>query len=378
VCNIVVEGRRIRAMELVLWGTLCVALAPMVVAGVMLSASALPVSAGAERSVVDAGLFVNDPVLGETRQAGSASGIWSTRNDHARAEDEIIWALRQLRPDVGPEPSRFAPFVARGSVLAQDSACEARDVCVGAAVVALRSPEMHRHNAKNYAPELVAAGDASWPSELSFARDDDETPIEELTSNVGDASFAVSASLASGQSGRRQSLSFTGVGAFVGGVYDVSGSSFSGRAARTFSNGVWSLRPQIAIDATHFAFNDVRLDAGPSIDTASSNWLVATRPSVAFEGEFGFARGLTFTPHLAAEATWNNQDEFFFMANLLDAPIGRGGLSSLMSHDDLYADFAAGFDIAADDRFQLSVRVARRIGDPDLTESGELTLRMRF
>lgn len=364
-------------MELVLWGTLCVALAPMVGAGLMLGARAATAPTGLQHNVVDAGLSVNDAVLNETRQAGSASGIWSVRSASANAEDEIIWALRQLRPDVGPEPSHYAPFVSRGSALANASACEADEACVDV-IAALQVGEPRRREAGVYAPELISrtvVRNASWSSE--FARADD-APVEELTSQVGAASFAVGARLASGEIAHTQSLTFSGVGAFVAGVYDVGGSNFSGRASRTYFDGSWRVRSQIAVDATHFAFNDVRLDAGPAVHTASSNWLVATRPSVALEGNFGVARGVTFTPHLAAEATWNNQDDFIFMANLLDAPIGRSGFSPLMSNDDLYADFAAGFDLAADDRFQLSVRVARRVGDPYLTESGELTLRVRF
>jgi len=202
-------------MEFVLWGTLCVALAPMLGAGALLGARAATASIGHEHSVVDAGLSVNDAVLNETRQAGSASGIWSVRGASANAEDEITWALRQLRPDVGPEPSHYAPFVARGSALANASACEAEEACVDV-IAALQPGEPRRREAGVYAPELISrtvVRNASWSSEFARARADD-APVEELTSQVGASSFAVGARLAAGEIAHTQSLTFSGVGAF--------------------------------------------------------------------------------------------------------------------------------------------------------------------
>lgn len=267
---------------------------------------------------------------------------------------------------------------------------EAHPTC-GPSVVALRTTERDRAGGAYVRETSDSAGSLRAVSILSPARaalgvessplaplggfDDDAV----LVARLGATSLALGGSLSADGGADARTVTLTGVGQYVAGPEAVDLRRLHGRAAHTFAQGRWRLRPEIDVGAVYLPLDEVRVDAGAGLlDPESDDWILAARPSVAFAGDLGEVSGMRISPRVSAGATWLSQNDFSTAATLLDLETGLTGFAGALPQESLFADLEAGLDLAASNRFRLSMSYGRQFGELYEAHAGRVELNLTF
>jgi hypothetical protein len=197
---------------------------------------------------------------------------------------------------------------------------------------------------------------------------------------VGDALFVIEGEVAVEDLVSLRPISAVGAGSYLSVDPELHHSALSGAASRRFSQGRWTLRPEIDVGASYLDLDRVRLDAGQAglFLPDTEDWIFSASPSVALEGEIDPVPGITLLPSVSAGATWLSQTDFQNAALMLDAPIGVAGLSALTPLEDTFANVEAGIGLAAAQRIQLSVRYGRLFGETLDADTGRVQLNVQF
>ncbi len=369
--------RRDRAARRVLWLSLPVVLAPMAVALALVGPSL------GRLSQTDAAADLRTELTLVQDARGGLRGVL------ARGASGIVRAVKREEPadaaafDVRPfDPTANRnPFAQVGG--AGCAAPGADPASCAEAIPKLRpDPDIRLRLAELPAPAPAAP---SFILERGPARDVEDdgwrAPEEGVfVRTLGDASFTLAGAVSVDDFESLRPIREVGVGSYASDESELRHSSLMGSAAHSFSQGRWTVRPEIDLGASYLDLQKVRLDAGEAglFLPEADDWIFSARPSLAFEGELDPVPGIKLLPSFRAGATWLSQTDFQNAALMLDAPTSVAGLGALTPLDETFADIEAGIGLAAAERIQLSVRYGRLFGETVEAQTGRVQLNMQF
>lgn len=374
------DERSDRAVRWVLWVSLAVAVAPMVVAIGMVGPTLVRLSQSDAAAGLESELNVG---RGGTKEhlrsilARGASGIVRAVGGEPAPEFGAL-DVRPFDPTAARNPFADVHGPTRSCTAGGDGAACAE------AVGALR-PDAEMRLWLAEPPDPAPAAPASFIIEREPSTDRLESGWRVMDEGVfvrtmGDASFVLEGALSVDDFDSLRPISEVGVGGYLSDVPELHHSAFTGSAARTFSQGRWTVRPELDLGANYLALDKVRLDAGEAglFLPEADDWVFSARPSVAFEGQLDPVPGIKLLPRFRAGATWLSQTDFQNAALMLDAPTSIAGLAALTPLEETFADIEAGIGVAAAERIQLSVRYGRLFGESLEADTGRVELSMQF
>jgi hypothetical protein len=391
--SIGIDETRDRSVRWVLWTSLAIGLAPIAAA----LALVLPVlgqhSLSGAASHLEAELALGRSGAGDQLRAvlsRSASGIARVVTG-ARADLEGDWSGSGAAPSTDSLMSRLERSIFAGA----GRGCIGLRGAIGASceeppATAEPKPEAPLRFAELGGPFPARTVDGGGvlgqprrePASTDALREIAWRAREEgvYVRDLGGASLELAGAVAVDDFGSLRPIEAVGVGAYLSGAPELHHSTLSGRAAGSFAQGRWRLRPELDIGASYLALEKVRLDAGEAglFLPDADDWIFSARPSLAFEGELDAMPGVKVLPSLRAGATWLSQDEYSSAAMMLDMPASIAGIAANLPVEETFADVEAGLGIAASERILLSVSYGRLFGEAFESQTGRLELNMQF